>query len=240
MQPTPGLGSQLISDVVAEATGQERRQDPVLPRTGGPAGNAALTAWTGLVLLVLSAAELLTLVDVRGLISWHVALGALLVPPAVMKTATTGWRMLRYYRGHTPYVEAGPPPLVLRLLGPLVVASTLGLLGSGVLLVLLGQDSSQQSLVSAFGFGLSWVAVHQGFFAVWCVATGLHLLGRIVPALRISFGPERVARLPGSWGRAVLVGACAVLAVALAVTLVHADGSWHGFAAFGPGGFGDD
>jgi hypothetical protein len=72
------------------------------------------------------------------------------------------------------------------------------------------------------------------------VATGLHLLGRIVPALRISFGPERAARLPGTWGRAVLVGACAVLAVALAVTLVHADGSWHGFGDFGPGGFGDD
>lgn len=239
MQPTPGLGSQLISDVVAEATGQERRHDPVLPGTGGPAGNAALTAWTGLVLLVLSAAEVLTLVDVRGLISWHVAVGALLVPPAVLKTGTTGWRILRYYRGDAPYVEAGPPPMVLRVLGPLVVVSTLGLLGSGILLVLLGQDSSQQNIVSALGFGLSWVSVHQGFFAVWCVATGLHLLGRIVPALRISFGPERVARLPGTWVRAALVGACAVLAVALAVLLVHADGSWHGFGDFGRGGFGD-
>lgn len=239
MQSTPGLGSQLLSDVVAEATGQERRHDPVLPVTGGPAGNAALTAWTGLVLLVLSAAELLTLVDVRGLISWHVALGALLVPPALLKTGTTGWRILRYYRGHTPYVEAGPPPMVLRVLGPLVVASTLGLLGSGILLILLGQDSSQQNLVSALGLGVSWVSVHQGFFVVWCGATGLHLLGRIIPALRISFGSERVARLPGTWVRAALVGACAVAAVALAVALVHADGSWHGFSAFGSGDVGD-
>ncbi len=240
MPSTPGLGSQLISDAVAEATGQERRHDPVLPRTGGPAGNAALTAWTGLVLLVLSAAEVLTLVDVRGLISWHVAVGALLVPPALMKTATTGWRVLRYYLGHAPYVEAGPPPMVLRLLGPLVVVSTLGLLGSGILLVLLGQDTSQQNIVTALGLGVSWVSVHQGFFAVWCVATGLHLLGRIVPALRISFGPERVTRLPGTWVRAALVVACAVLAVALAVTLVHADGSWHGFGEFVHGGVGDD
>ena len=47
--------------------------DHMLPRTGGPAGNAALTAWTGLTLLVLSVAELLTLFNVTGLISWHVA-----------------------------------------------------------------------------------------------------------------------------------------------------------------------
>jgi hypothetical protein len=237
--PTSQSTQQLISDVVAEATGQERRHDPVLPGTGGPAGNAALTAWTGLVLLVLSAAELLTLVDVRGLISWHVAIGALLVPPALLKTASTGWRILRYYRGHAPYVEAGPPPMVLRVLGPLVVASTLGLLGSGVLLVLLGQDTSQQNLVSVLGFGASWVSVHQGFFAVWCVATGLHLLGRIIPALRLSFGLERVARLPGAWVRVALLATSVAVAAGLAVALVHADGSWHGFGAFGPEGFGD-
>jgi hypothetical protein len=113
------------------------------------------------------------------------------------------------------------------------------LLGSGILLILLGQDSSQQNLVSALGLGVSWVSVHQGFFVVWCGATGLHLLGRIIPALRISFGSERVARLPGTWVRAALVGACAVAAVALAVALVHADGSWHGFSAFGSGDVGD-
>jgi hypothetical protein len=72
------------------------RTDPVLAGSGGPAGNAVLTAWTGLTLLVLSVAELLTLFDVRGLISWHVAIGALLVPPALVKTASTGWRIARY------------------------------------------------------------------------------------------------------------------------------------------------
>jgi hypothetical protein len=87
----------MVADAVAEAVGRERRVDPVLPRTGGPAGNALLTAWTALVLLVCSLAELLTLFDVKGLISWHVAIGALLVPPAVLKTASTGWRIARYY-----------------------------------------------------------------------------------------------------------------------------------------------
>jgi hypothetical protein len=219
----------MLADALAEATGQERRHDPVLPRTGGPAGNAALTAWTGLVLLVLSVGELLTLVDIRGLISWHVALGALLIPPALLKTVTTGWRIARYYRGHAPYQEAGPPPLVLRLLGPLVVVSTLGLLGSGTLLVLVGEQSARHDLFSVLGFGVGWLTLHQGFFLVWCGVTGLHLLGRIVPALRLTFGPrfaEGERRVPGAMARTLTIGGTALAAAALAVVLVQAEDSW--------------
>lgn len=216
----------LVADVVAEAVGRARRSDPVLPRTGGPAGNAALTAWTALVLLVGSVAELLTLFDVGGLISWHVAIGALLVPPALLKVGSTGWRMLRYYVGDAPYRTAGPPPLALRLLGPWVVVSTLGLLGSGILLIVLGQHRAQRPFLSVASVSLSWLTVHQACFAVWCVATGLHLLGRIVPALRLTFGPGDTAGVPGAWTRWLLLGAAVVAAVALAVVLVHADGSW--------------
>lgn len=228
MEPTR-VATTLIASSVAEATGREQRRDPVLPGTGGPAGNAVLTAWTGLVLLVLSVGELLTLVDVRGLISWHVALGALLVPPALLKTATTGWRIVRYYRGAAPYREAGPPPPLLRLLGPLVVVSTLGLLGTGVLLVVLGQPSARQDLFSVLGFGVGWVTLHQGFFIVWGAATGLHLLGRIVPALRLSFGPPfgvAPRSLPGTVARLATIAVTAAAAVALAVALVQAEGSW--------------
>src|ERR1700759_5412110 len=92
-----------LTQTLDEAIGREERDNPVLARTGGPAGNALLTAWTGLVLLALALAELVTLVDVHGLISWHVAVGALLVPPAVLKTASTGWRMARYYLGDASY-----------------------------------------------------------------------------------------------------------------------------------------
>src|SRR4051812_42658121 len=136
-----------LAGTLAEASGREVRDNPVVAGSGGPAGNALLTAWTALVLLLLSAGELLTLFDVRGLISWHVVLGALLVPPAVMKTASTTWRMASYYLRRTPYRRAGPPPLLMRLLGPLVVISTLGLLGTGLLLVLMGENRSHQSIV---------------------------------------------------------------------------------------------
>jgi hypothetical protein len=221
-----GLDSGPVAALVAEATGRERRDDPVLARTGGPAGNAVLTAWTGVVLLVLSAAELLTLFDVRGLVSWHVAIGALLIPPALTKTTTTAWRMARYYLGDASYRAAGPPPIALRLLGPLVVVSTLGLLGTGVLLVLVGNDAGQRSLLSFVGFQVSWVTLHQGFFAVWVGATGLHLLGRLVPALLLTSGRVPGLRVPGGRARTAVLGAAATLAVLVAVLLVRADSSW--------------
>lgn len=208
-----------------EALGRTGRDDPVLSGTGGPAGNALLTAWTALVLLAGSAAELLTLFDIHGLISWHVAIGALLVPPAALKTTSTGWRIVRYYLGHPSYRAAGPPPMLMRLLGPLVILSTLGLLGSGVALILMGSARSRHAVLDLAGFRADWVTVHQGFFAVWAVATGLHLLGRIVPALRITLSPARGV-VPGAWSRWLVLALTTASAVVLAATLVHADGSW--------------
>ena len=220
------LAHPLVDGTLGEATGRRHRPNAVLPRTGGPAGNAALTAWTGLVLLVLFVAELLTLFDVRGLISWHVAIGALLVPPALLKTASTGWRMVRYYTGHGAYREAGAPPTLLRWLGPLVVLSTLGLLASGILLVVLGAGSAHTTLVSLPDLRVDWVTLHQAFFAVWCGATGLHLLARIVPALRATVLRARGSSVPGRVARLALVPVVAFVAAGLAVLVVGAATSW--------------
>lgn len=232
MQPrTTQSGSsveRLLIPALAEATGRHERPNPVVPHTGGPAGNALLTSWTGLVLLVLSLAELLTLFDVRGLISWHVALGALLVPPAVMKTASTGWRMTRYYTGSPTYARSGPPPMLLRLLGPLVVAATLGLLGTGIVLVLLGEERAHVGLLTLPGFRIDWVTLHQGFFIVWAAVTGLHLLGRIFPALQTTLLHRSGAEVPGRWARGMWFLVMAAGAAALAVALVHADNTWSG------------
>jgi hypothetical protein len=236
MTPTDLLRHRHVAETVSVALGRAHRIDPVLEGGGGPAGNAVLTAWTGLVLLVLGVAELLTLINVRGLISWHIAIGALLVPPALVKTATTGWRMVRYYRGDPAYVDSGPPPLLLRLLGPLVVGSTLAVLASGVALVLLGQDRSRQAVATVLGLRVDWITLHQAAFAVWATATGLHLLGRIVTAVRLTLLADRTRRIPGVPGRlAVLVVAIAA-AAGLAVVLVHADGPWHRDRVGGPPG----
>jgi hypothetical protein len=214
----------VLASSLATATGRDHRDDPVLPSTGGPAGNAVLTAWTGLVLLVLFVAELLTLIDVRGLISWHVAIGALLVPPALLKTGTTAWRMVRYYRGNLPYQQAGPPPLLLRLLGPAVVLSTLGLLATGVLLVLLGEETSRTVILSLPFVRVDWLFLHQATFAVWATVTGLHLIGRLVPALQVVTRSRR--RVPGRVGRLLAATVVIAVAVPLAVLVTRAVGDW--------------
>ncbi|MDQ1737902.1 MAG: hypothetical protein QOH56_4153 [Pseudonocardiales bacterium] len=221
-----GLPS-IVIDTLYAALGRSHRDDPVASGTGGPAGNARLTAWTGLLLLVLSVAELVTLINVGGLISCHIVIGTLLVPPALLKTASTGWRIARYYRGNLAYHQAGPPPLLLRILGPGVVASTLGLLVSGLLLVLLGQDRSRTVLLTALGQRVDWLTLHQGLFIVWAVLTGLHVLGRTVPALQLTLLRERTARtVDGTTSRAAALTGAAVVAAVAAFLVLSASGSW--------------
>lgn len=223
-----------VTDTVETATGRRHRSDPVHPTTGGPAGNAHLTAWTGLLLLVLFLAELVTLLDVHGLISWHVVLGVLLVPPALVKTATTGWRIVRYYAGDRDYRAAGPPPTFLRVLGPLVIVSTLALLGTGLALIAVGPQQSRQSLLTLAGQRIGVLTLHQASFVVWAGATGLHVLGRLVPALQIA--TSRGTR-PGRWGRVAVLAATVSVAAVTAAFVLSVSGAWRsdqGFRFHGP------
>lgn len=208
---------------VAEAIGRSHRTDPVLPTSGGPAGNARLTAWTGALLLVLFLIELATLLDVTGLLSWHVVVGVLLVPPALLKTGSTGWRIVRYYTRSGPYRTSGPPPMVLRVLGPLVVLSTLAVLGSGLALLAVGPEASLQPFASVLGYQVSALTVHQASFVVWAVVTGLHTLGRLVPATRLITGRTPV---PGTVARVVTLIGVAVIAALAAVLIYGAASSW--------------
>jgi hypothetical protein len=218
---------QWSEESLAEAIGRERRDDPVEAGSGGPAGNARLTAWTGLVLLVLFLVELVTLLDLRGLISWHVVIGVLLVPPALLKTATTGWRIVRYYTKNPSYRRAGPPPMLLRVLGPLVVVSTLAVLGSGLALIALGPDGSRTVLFSVLGQRVDVVTVHQATFIVWAVATGLHTLGRIIPALRIVGNGQKAGfRVPGRWSRATVLPVTLLVAGVAAALVLGASTPW--------------
>ena len=215
-----------VEETLATALGRNHRDDPVLARTGGPAGNARLTAWLGLVLLVLFLAELITLLNVSGLITWHIAIGVLLIPPSLAKTATTGWRMVRYYLRSSPYVKAGPPPTLLRLLGPFVVLGTLAVLGSGVMLIGLGPTATFRPWFTVLGRGFSPLTLHQGSFIVWGVATGLHVLARLLPALQNVGGERAAAHLPGGRGRMLLVVGAVAAAIAAAFIVLGLSGAW--------------
>ena len=217
----------LVDDTVAEAIGRHRRSDPVRPVTGGPAGNARLTAWLGLLLLTLFLVELATLLDVEGLLSWHIVVGVLLVPPALAKTASTGWRIVRYYTGHSAYRKAGPPPMLLRVLGPLVVLSTLAVLGTGLALIAVGPDGGRAPLLTVLGYRISALTLHQGTFIVWATATALHTLGRLVPALRILSRPTATGNsVPGGRPRGVVLLTSVLVAALAAVLVLNASGAW--------------
>jgi hypothetical protein len=192
--------------------------------TGGPEGNERLTGATAAVLFLLLAAEGGTILFIRPLLSTHVFIGMLLIPPVVLKTASAGWRFFRYYTGDRAYRVKGPPILPLRLLAPLVVASTVALFATGVAL-----------LVVTPGRGVV-LGLHKASFVVWLVATGLHVLAYVwrVPALAASDwrhrDPEQVG---GSFLRRTLVAGALVAGVILALATVRYAQPWvHWTAAF--------
>ena len=65
-----------------------------------------------------------TIPQLRQFVSVHLFVGMLLIGPVALKMASTGYRFLRYYTGNVAYRRKGPPELVLRLIGPIVVLST--------------------------------------------------------------------------------------------------------------------
>jgi hypothetical protein len=202
-----------------EATrpGSSRHSWRAAARAWGPPGNERLTASTGLALLVLLAVEALTTLSLRSYLPAHIFLGLLLLPPVALKLASTGWRFLRYYARNETYRHEGPPRLLLRMLAPLLVASTLTLFGSGVALIIVGH-----------GGGLL-LSVHAVSFGVWGVVMIVHVLAYIAPTLRI--GP--VDWLPHAGRvvagvrsrRAVLAGALVAGAI-IALATYPAQQTW--------------
>jgi hypothetical protein len=159
--------------------------------SGGSDGNEQLTAIVGTLLLVVLAIEGATLLNLRSLLTVHAFIGMLLIPIVALKLGSTGWRMLRYYRRGDEYRRRGPPHVVLRVLvAPVMVASTLVLLASGV--ALLALDETHGAIVG----------LHKASFVVWLGATSLHALTRVVNLLSILR-----RRLAGTGLRLGLVGA---------------------------------
>ena len=201
---------------------------------GGTDGNERLTGLTGLLLIVLLAVLGVTIVRIGQLLWLHLFLGLLLLGPVVLKLLSTGYRFVRYYTSDPAYLRKGPPPIALRLLGPIVVLCTAVVFASGVALLLLG-PSSRGPLV----------LLHKVSFIVWGVATALHVLGHL-PEIRKLFGPARISRselaalrsaterhgpaapehLPGRGGRGLSLGAAVVLGAVLAVALIPQFAAW--------------
>src|SRR5580658_1006216 len=140
---------------------------------------------TGAVLLVLFIVECLTLLNLGGFLTLHVFLGMLLLGPVCLKIGSTLWRFTRYYTGSVPYVRKGPPNPLERVLGPLVILSTLAVLGTGVALVVQGPPDWQ------------WHQLHREAFLVWAAVILIHLASYVpkLPRLLSSQPAERAREL---------------------------------------------
>jgi len=185
--------------------------------TGGAQGNERLTALTGAVLLVLFAAEGCTVVSVQHLLTLHFVLGMLLLGPVALKISATTYRFVRYYTGSLPYVRKGPPAPLLRLLGPLVILTSVTVLGSGVALAITGPQHG------------SWLLVHKASFVLWFAVMTIHVLWYVprLPRLLAAWPVGRTRQvLAGAWTRWLLLAASLAGGLIVAALTLHLAGRW--------------
>ncbi|MEA2158428.1 MAG: hypothetical protein QOD66_808 [Solirubrobacteraceae bacterium] len=178
---------------------------------GGTEGNEILTSAAAVVLVGLLVAEGITIVRMRGLLSAHMFIGLVLIPPVLLKLGSTGYRMISYYGGSRAYRLSGPPRLPLRLMAPVLVASTIAVLASGVLLLAAGHKSN------------AVLTIHKLSFIVFGGVLAVHFLAyvpRMARSLRHDWGAARRDAVPGAGVRAMLVAAAVGGGAALALALL--------------------
>ena len=184
---------------------------------GGTDGNERLTAGAAVVLLVLLAAEGLTLLGgVGSYLTPHEFIGLLVIPPILLKLASTGWRMLAYYRRADAYVRKGPPHVFLRaLVAPVLVLSTIVMIASGIGAALVGH-------------GGLLLGLHKVSFVVWGIAFGLHVLAHALKLLPlVTYDWWRPDRLGGRRARQLLLAVSLVAGVAVAMLAFPLAHHWH-------------
>jgi hypothetical protein len=187
----------------------------------GVEANERLTGSTALVLLVLLAIEGVTVLRVHSLLTLHVFVGMLLIPPVLVKMSSTTWRFARYYSGSPEYRHKGPPPAALRVIGPFVIVLTVVLFSSGVLL-LLGPSAWRDCLLQ----------LHQASFIAWFILMTVHVLAHAGKMVRLStkdWARRTRGLVAGSRARRLLILGSLLGGFALAFLTVSRVGPWsHG------------
>jgi hypothetical protein len=179
-------------------------------------GNERLTAAAAVILLILLAVEGVTIVFLRQLMSVHLFVGALLIPPVLVKLGSTGYRFARYYTRDPVYRAKGPPPALLRAMGPFVVILTVLLFASGIALMVAGPSSKNTLL-----------PIHKIGFIVWLAFLGVHVLAHVLElphAVRADL--TRTTDVPGRSLRWMLLGVALVGGVGLGAWALTYLGPW--------------
>jgi hypothetical protein len=210
------------------AQGRSRRRPRWLAAiTGGGAdGNEQLTTIMGAILIVLLAVIGFTIPQLRQFISVHLFVGMLLICPVLLKMASTGYRFIRYYSGNAEYRAKGPPELVLRLLGPIVVLTTVVVFVTGVALLIVGPAHRDP-----------WLMLHKVSFIVWVAFMSLHILGHLPAVGRaLGIGRHGSAQLAGASsgtaGRWIAIAGALVAGLVLALLLIPDYSAWTSHGVF--------
>jgi hypothetical protein len=185
-------------------------------RQGNPTGNATLTAITGTVLLILFSAEVITTLLMGSLFGLHFFLGMVIIGPVCLKIGSTVWRFARYYTGSELYVRRGPPATLQRVLGHVLVITSVGVLGTGVLLAFSGPAGT-------------WGKLHQLFFYLWLIIVIIHVVHYLpkLPQLLASHPAERVLRAAtGGRTRWLLLAGSVIVGLVLALLTYHLRARW--------------
>ena len=185
----------------------------------GADGNAKLTAMTGAILLVGFAVEGFTILGVRRMLFLHFFVGMLLIGPVLLKIGSTLYRFARYYTGSAPYVRKGPPSPVLRLLGPLVILTSVAVLGTGVMLAVAGPGNGQ------------WLFLHKASFILWFGVMTIHVLNyapRLPRMLAVRAGRPASGRseLFSGSGRWLALGGSLAVGIGIAALTAHLSSKW--------------
>lgn len=201
-----------------EYTVRSRSQHRRDTSTAGVEGNAKLTAMTGAVLLLGFAIEGFTILEVHRLLVVHFLVGFLLVGPVLLKIAATLYRFVRYYTGSPAYVRKGPPAPMLRVLGPLVVLTSVAVLATGIILAVVGPGNGP------------WLFLHKASFILWFGVMTIHVLN-YAPRLprmlstRSSDGAS-AAGVPGWSARGIALAVSLAVGVGVAAAAMQMSGKW--------------
>ena len=103
--------------------------------------------------------------------------------------------------------------------------SGLAVLGTGLALIALGR-ATFTPIMTAAGFSVDALTLHQGAFIVWLAATGLHVLVRTVPALQLTIGSRQHATVAGARSRGYVLLVTVLASVVVSVLVLQLSGDW--------------
>jgi hypothetical protein len=194
---------------------------------GGTNGNEQLTAVTGVILLVLFAVLGVTIIWIGQLLWLHLFLGVALMGPVALKLGSTGYRFVRYYTSNPAYKRKGPPHPLMRVMGPFVILSTLGVFFTGLLLLIDGPGAPGTIRL-----------LHKVTFFVWLAAIAIHVLWHLLELPRalvaVRRAEGRTRDLPGSRGRGLALLATMAAGLVLALIFLPDIHTWTAGLAYHP------